>query len=249
MKPYEPDERLVQILQLTMKEDCSAGGLAENEYREYLLSVSPLDLALAEEELVKCGTGLGVLGRKLAQQVELLGNGARAALESLPDEHVLKRLIAEHRAIGGLLEKVEGLNSWLGQVSWINPADERFRELVHIAEHIHLSAKHTEAEEEIVFPVLERIGIEAIPELLYAEHFDISHYSTQYFELAVGACTKDPHKTARKMKQITAILVPLKRRHMLVEESLIYPIALEVADEGTWEALRRECEKAGFCCV
>jgi DUF438 domain-containing protein len=249
---HEPDETLIAVLREMNKEDnlppeYDPLKLIEREGIN-LSSMTPLRLAFAEEELVNRGVELKLIESKLELHIKLLINPVRKLVESLPTAHVLKSLIAEHLHLDYLLDEILHLNALLAQAPCLTATSPEFKKLIHIADHVQASAKHTDFEEEIIFPAVEAIGIKAIPRLLRAEHFEIRHHAVQLHSLAFNCSVRGPVSTARIFDEITSALIPLKKRHVLIEECLIYPIAAEVISEQTWDKLKERCEAIGFCC-
>jgi DUF438 domain-containing protein len=245
MEKYEPDEKLIAILQeISEKDNLSS---MKDKYGQYLYSITPMDLAIAEQELVNRGVELKVLETRLEQHIKLLINPVRELFESLPSTHVLKKLIAEHRHLDYLLGEIQQLSSQLHQISYLTATSSEFKELIHIASYVHISSKHTDIEEQIIFPMLEEIGIEVIPRILRAQHFEVRHHSVQFHELAFHSAVTEPTKTAHIYNEIASTLISLKKKHIFIEEHLIYPIALDIIGNQIWDKLKGKCESVGFC--
>lgn len=246
MTIYKPDEQLISILSQTMDDDSAAFKFIKNKYSKYLSKVKARDLAFAEQELVNRGIEFGVIEKKLPQHIRLLNSHAKMIFKSLPDTHILRKLIAEHHLVKDLLVQIRQMSSHLGHVLYFTATSGEFKSLIKMAEHVSTSSKHTDIEQDIIFPLLERSGIEAIPRLLRAEQFELRHYSAQFHELASKCCMKNIGQTRERFREISKRLPPLKQRYMLVEENVIYPVALETANNKTWDTLQKKCEKAGF---
>ena len=246
MEKYEPDEKLIAILnEISEKDNLSS---MKDKYGQYIYSISPMDLAIAEQEIVNRGVELKALEAKLERHIKLLINPAKELFESLPSTHILKKLIAEHRHLDYLLGEIQQLSAKLHQISYLTATSSEFKNLIDTANHVHASSKHTDIEEEIIFPILEEIGIEAIPRILRAQHFEIRHYSVQFHELAFNCVVTEPAKTAHIYEEIASTLMSLKKKHVFIEEYLIYPIALDIVNIQTWDELKGKCDQVEFCC-
>ncbi len=248
MLKYESNERLLNVLrQIKEGDDISAASI-KNRFGVNLSSIKPIDLALSEQELINQGMDFDSLDDKLVLHIKLLVNPLKELYESLPSLHILKKLIAEHRQMDYLLGEIEHLSQRLEQISHITAVSNEFQELVHVAGHVHAASKHADIEEQIIYPSLEWKGIYAITRLLRAQHFEIRHYSVQFHELAFNCAVKEISEIREKYGNITSKMIPLKRRHMTVEENLIYPIAFEVVNSQSWDLLKEKVEEVGFCC-
>lgn len=247
MSTLKLDDRLVSYLcELSIKESPEIESI-KSRHRDYFNSVRPLDLALAEQELVNRGVEFDDPERRLQQHIKLLNSRAKKLLKTLPPDHILVKLIREHRRVGYVLHMIKQVCDRLQQIAWLTPTHPEFEKLLHIADDFETSAKHSDIEENVLFPAVEKIGIDVILNLLRLSHVEIRYYSERLHAMAYCCCMKNPAEISERFAAIEKRLCPLKKSHMLMEENLIYPIALDVVSKRIWLALQKECEAVGFC--
>jgi len=214
-----------------------------------LASVTPLQIALAQQQLIENGKEYAEIAELCPKHISLAGQPARKLREQLPADHVIRKLFVEHEMAKCLLADLRRLNEKIADLEFITPVSREYKKLLHVAGHLLASEKHVDAEEEIIFPVVEQAGIYAIPRLLRAEHFELRHHAEQIAHLVFNAATTDFGQFRSKLDEIAALLVPLKHFHIFKEENLFYPIVVElVKDDRIWVELDDRCEHTGYCC-
>jgi DUF438 domain-containing protein len=242
------DDKLIAILEeINATSADSAHSILIRE-RRHLIPLTAKRLAYAIEALVHRGTEIKLIANKIELYMELLIDPMKHVHEFIPDFHIIKKLIAEHRQVEYLLGEIQLLGNKFKGISYLTATNPEFKKLIHIASHIDASSKHTDVEEQIIFPGLEKNGFITISKILRAQHFEVRHYGEQLHELAFTCSIKGPSTIADQFNEIASRLIPLKKKHMLIEERLVYPIALTIVKPYTWDSLKSQCERVGFCC-
>ncbi|MGQ9699598.1 MAG: DUF438 domain-containing protein [Candidatus Bipolaricaulaceae bacterium] len=138
------------------------------EFRNAVGSITPLEIAQIEEELVREGIPPEEIQKLCDLHLALFRESLDREEVLAPAWHPVGILMAEHRE---LLRIVEHLSQAV--------ATNNRPEIEHIREHLRESAKHYLREENVLFPVLEKHGIVEPPRVMWSEHQEIRELKKQ----------------------------------------------------------------------
>ncbi len=102
-----------------------------------------------------------------------------------------------------------------------------------ITEHLVETERHHEREERVLFPELEKRGIEGPPAVMREEHEKLRPKKRRLLELAQSADDADFHAFQRELADLTETIVPMLRAHIFKENNDLYPLALQVIDDAS----------------
>lgn len=172
--------------------------------------------------------------------------------------HPIHTLMEEHKLIVGYLEQLAGLLEKLaasGSYSDFSPYTE---ELAEIAHHLIETEKHHQREEEGLFPILERHGIQEPPAIMVMDHEEFWPIKERIQELAnaAQAAAADHAKAEqpdftefkRELLEIGPKLVEGLKDHIFKEDTIIYQMALNAVTEREWKEIKQRCDLIGYCC-
>jgi DUF438 domain-containing protein len=219
------------------------------ESRDLLSTVGPEDIVRAQQSLLESGVSIKDIARMCRTHVSLIDHPFEKLRLSLPVGHVIQRLLSEHQMVQCLLVDLVNINAAISKLGYISATIPEYRELLHIVSHLGVGEQHHNAEEEMLFPQIEKLGLYILPKILVAEHFDLRFYTEQLQELVYKCCTMNIDDFKRSLERIVIYVVPLKREHIFKEDNLLYPIAFDVLDgHSVWNRLHSVCEQIGYCC-
>ncbi|MCU0914716.1 MAG: DUF438 domain-containing protein [Planctomycetes bacterium] len=243
----EKTQRLTHILKrLNSGEDPEA---VKTDAKELLASVSPDELALAEQNLLDEGLSVEDLHGLCPIHMEMLGEQVSQMQAQLPKGHLVSTLVHEHDAILGFLDLLGQLNQTIQQMPAYPGPTHEFRQLAHVAEHLAETERHHQREEEVLFPELEKRGMYGPPMVMREEHNQLRPRKRQLKELVETVDRQDFATFKRHLAALTGFIVPTLRDHIYKENNILYPAALQVIDdESVWQRLHQECDTIGYCC-
>jgi uncharacterized protein len=167
----------------------------------------------------------------------------------LPEGHVLTTMIAEHEAILEFLDELDWINRSIQEMTQYAPDQEEFERLIHIAEHLVEAEQHHQREEQVLFPELEKRGIEGPPAVMRQEHEELRPRKRRLNELSRSAVAGDFDRFKRELAELVDYIVPTLRAHIFKENNILYPMALQaIDDESVWRRLKTACDAIGYCC-
>ena len=219
------------------------------EAKEFLETIDAKDLSIAEQNLMDEGLSAGDLQRLCSIHLELLKDQVEKMKSQLPPGHVVSTLVSEHESILCFLDMLETVNDEIQKMEHYTAGAEEFGKLKHIAEHLMAAELHHQREEEILFPELERKGVQGPPMIMRQEHTQLREYKQKLKTLAEDAEKPDFNEFKQRLGKIVEFIVPTLREHIFKENNILYPAALQVIeDENIWSRLKTECDRIGYCC-
>jgi len=243
-------DKIAQLTKLFVRLD--SGECPESLKKEasnFLETVSPKDLALAEQSLMQSGVDIAKLRDRCFAHVSLLGDQVAKLRAKLPYSHIVRTILVEHEMMLCFLADLEDLNRDIQQMAYCSPASIEIRKLNHIVSHLVSTGDHRFREDEVIFPELERHGYYGPPEIVKIEQLGLDACKREMAELAQAAGRKiDFSKFKARLDSAIKYLVPHMRRQILTEDNILYPIAIEViTDNGVWDRLKALCDQIGYC--
>jgi DUF438 domain-containing protein len=162
--------------------------------------------------------------------------------------HPIHTLMAEHEIILGFLDRLEKVNLVIQKISDFKEQKE-LEELVNIAEHLVEAEPHHKREEEVLFPEMEKRGVFGPPEMMRLEHAELRKSKEELKMLSQSFREENFLALKEKLDGTSKFIISFLREHILKENNVLYPMALEaIPEENVWQKMKLECDKIGYCC-
>lgn len=190
--------------------------------KEILRELTPKDIAEVEQELIKEGITREEIMKLCDIHMEVFKEALDTSVD-LPEWHPIYILMKEHEMLLSHVKNLEG------------------GDLEEIAQHFKEAEKHYLREENVLFPYLEKHGIEEPPAIMWAEHDGIRQIKK---EIINALKEKDENKFDEKIKMLYEMLL----KHYNKENKILFPTALKVISNEEWIKIRKEFDEIGYCC-
>ena len=247
-REYKKEEMKKMLLKLQSGQDPEE---LKQEFKALLRSISPLEIPIIEQELVKEGVKPREIAKMCDIHVELFRETVSGASEEeeqgLPRGHPLAVLYRENKEI---IKDGELLGLYASSLS--TTEDEKTRaDLLDVVDDIagrilKIGFTHYNREEMLLFPYIERLGISAVPTVLWTKHDEIRIKMKQFVGLVKGhAAMEWPDFSAQvkeKGTELSRKLVDMVFR----EDNILYPTARILLPEGAWAAIHEQSEEYGY---
>ncbi|MFA4719731.1 DUF438 domain-containing protein [Pyrococcus kukulkanii] len=235
LKNFEVKKEKLKGLLLKLHEGADVEELKE-EFREILASISPLEIPLIEQELVKEGISVKDIAKMCDLHVEIFREAIAGAGEysHLPDGHPLKTLYLENREI---MKDAEMLNLYAQTLA--KTKDEKVRrQIIEVLEDIVKNLRlvgftHYSREEMLLFPYIERLGLTAVATVLWTKHDEIRFMIKRLQEFLAK---RDYSKFIKEAQEASRALIDMVFR----EDNILYPTMEALLGEGEWKAIRMQ---------
>jgi len=218
------------------------------KFKEVLEGVTTIEIARAEEELIKEGLPREEVRRlcevHLAIFKESLEREKRDVLA--PEGHPIHILMEEHRILQEFSEKLSDIARHIEKEGKMEPAI--LSQLKHIEEHLRESESHYVREENVLFPYLEKHGVTEPPAVMWMEHDQIRGVKKKLYGLIESREEMEFGEFTTRLNEVASSLVALLRNHFHKENSILFPVSLRLLSDEEWKDVRRQFDELGYCC-
>ena len=134
------------------------------------------------------------------------------------------------------LQKREGYDDAKDLVSKLN----------EIMKNLRASENHDIRQENTLFPVLEKYGVEEPPAIMWDEHSKMKD-RRKYIEDLLKDIPNVPYdEFVDKLQGAFTYLVEVFVKHTQKEQEILYNVALDILSEKDWEDIQRESDRLGY---
>ena len=219
----------------------------KNKFREVLREVSPFEIPLIEQELIKEGFSVNDILKLCDLHVELF----REFLESrelvgVPRGHPLNLLLRENEWI---LKQAEVLGVYAQALLNARSPNEALSYLDStrlVLKELKKIRLHYRKLQMLIFPYLERRGIIAVPRVLWGREDQVLVKLRNLTELLEKTTREQGYEAIDK---IALDLIQLSREIQELifrENKILYPAIKELFTEGEWAAIAELSDELGY---
>lgn len=220
----------------------------KKETQDFLASVSPEELATAEQQLVEAGLAPEDLRHLCSAHMEMMGGELAAMKAKLPLGHVIYTFVIEHEIILGFLDELEVLNQAVQKSTEHDAAKSTIKELNGLADNLIGAEPHHKREEDVLFPEVEARGLSGPPRIMRMEHVDLRQRKHELKDILEMALKIDFASFRKKLDAASKLLILTLRDHIFKENNILYPAAIQIVPEpAVWKHMKAECDKIGYC--
>ncbi len=146
---------------------------ARAEFKGLLSKATPLLIAQAEQELIAEGFTQQDLVSACDVHLELFRSTIEQNEISVPEGHPIARFQEDHRIILTLMDELRHLAGELKKKGSYEHATRELQRLAELIEKLLEAENHNVRQENTLFPLLERHGLEQPPAIMWMEHTEM----------------------------------------------------------------------------
>lgn len=246
-KGREDKKKKLKGLLKRLQEGEEVGELKE-EFKDLLKTVAPQEIPLIEQELIEEGVSTYEISKMCDIHVELFRESVQEKfdLEGIPSGHPLHTLYQENERITKDAELLVLRSSNLRRAGSEGERKKLLEELKDLASGLMgIDRKHYGRQEMIVFPHIERRGIQAVPRVLWRKHGENMGKVKQLLDLL----SKEPanwgdfaQSVEEKAQDVSSSLVDMVFR----ENNILYPTLKELLSRDEWVAVSEQEKQIGY---
>lgn len=247
-REYKKEQLKKLLLRIHEGEDVNK---LKDEFRQVLSGISPLEIPIIEQELVKEGVSAKDIAKMCDLHVELFREAVAGTEEleekDLPDGHPLKTLYLENKEI---MKDSEMLNLYARTLA--TTRDERMREeILGVLEEIvgnlrKVGFTHYNREEMLTFPYIERRGLTAIATVLWTKHDEIRFMVKRLAELLRKRNEMPWEEFVERFKEKAGEASFALSDMVFRENNIYYPTLKALLSDGEWKAIRMQEDEIGY---
>ena len=167
--------------------------------------------------------------------------------EQLPPDHIVRVLAEEHDVLLHILARLSTLSETVARAE-PGPLDERLvAHLGELADGLLAAEPHHQREEDVLFPVMEEMGIEGPPHVMRMEHVELRREKRALRVLADRAGTEPVESWRAELAELSPRLVGGLSSHIGKENEVLYPMALSHLDASVWADMQAAAAAIGPC--
>ena len=250
LKNREQKKEQLKALLLKIHDGADVNELKE-EFRTVLSGISPLEIPIIEQELVKEGVSAKDIAKMCDLHVELFREAVKGTDEleerDLPDGHPLKIRYLENKEI---MKDAEMLNLYARTLA--TTKDERMREeILGVLEEIvgnlrRVGFTHYNRDEMLTFPYIERRGLTAIATVLWTKHDEIRFMIKHLYGLLSKRDEMPWEEFVERFKAKAGEASLALSDMVFRENNIYYPTLKALLSDGEWKAIRMQDDEIGF---
>lgn len=212
---------------------------------KHLLShASPAMIAQAEQELRSEGVTIEELSAACEVHLELFREAAGEQRLDLPPDHPLSRFEQDHEVIFAALDELRSAAARARSKASLAEASGEIEEMRRCVELLLAAENHNVRQENTLFPMLERYGIEQPPAIMWQEHMEMREDKRRIAEaLEAVPGVRD---LADRIQDLAVALSEAFASHSRKERQILYPAALELFSAEDWRDIKEECDSLGY---
>jgi len=239
----------LEILLLKINRGGVIGNL-QKQANQLITAITPRDIAIAEEKLVQGG-----LSSRRVQQLSasfiLMGlmEGKHTNLrDRLVENHILKKVLAEHDMIRCFLTDLEEVAQRINRSDFLNDTSGDVRRLAHITDHVRAMEEHIGREDDVIFPALRSQGWESLCKSVENDHAYINVGIRELVNLVDNFGNISFGVFKSRLLSIVKTLCPVLKEHLFYEDHILYPVAVVMIDNPDfWSKIRAVCDEIDYC--
>ncbi|ADM27144.1 putative PAS/PAC sensor protein [Ignisphaera aggregans DSM 17230] len=214
----------------------------KTKYSQVLMQISPIEIPLIEQQLVKEGISIDEILKLCDLHVALFRDYlVGRELKDIPNGHPLDILVKENDEI---LKLSEALGMYITSISIEsdhNKLNELYSKAFELAEKLYRASRiHYQKLQMVVFPYLERFGIYAVPRVLWGRENEAITKIRRLRELLRN------RGMVNEIVEIGKAVVSDVSELIFRESKILYPAIWSIFSEGIWKAIYEEFKEIGF---
>ncbi len=243
----ESKEKVKELLKkLNAESDSAEIKKIRDEFKEVLAEVNPVVIAVAEGELVNEGYTQDDLKNACDVHLELFKDSIENPNLKVPEWHPIHKFQEEHKGILKILERIRELISEAKKRGDFNSAEEELSKIEKLAQKLMDAESHNVRQENTLFPILERHGIEQPPAIMWSEHLEMKENKKKLLKLLGERDKYDFQEFLNLIDGTVILLWEQFGAHTQKEENILYVTALDVITDEEWKDIKEECDNLGY---
>jgi hypothetical protein len=216
------------------------------DFKGLLSRATPLMIARAEQELVGEGFTQTDLVSACDVHLEFFRESMADAELEVPAGHPIARFQKDHRLILDMMEALRNSLKAAREKGGAAAAAEDLAMAKNLIDRLLDAENHNVRQENTLFPLLERHGLEQPPAIMWMEHTEMKEEKKKVRSLLEKIGDADFEVSMALLDGASLRLLEKFASHTLKEKNILYAAALEVLSEEEWNDIREECDNLGY---
>jgi len=220
--------------------------ILKKDFKETIKDASPLIIAAAEAEMIKEGGTIEDLMKACDVHLELFKDVIRNPNLKVPEGHPIRNFQDDHRNILTIMEKLIDEIKTAKKVGNYEDAKIEVKMIQKLMDKLMEAENHNVRQENTLFPILERHGIEQPPAIMWHDHTEMKELKKSMRSIAQTFGPSNFMATLEKLAPMAVLLLEKFGSHTQKEENILYVTAMNVITEQEWKDIKEECDNLGY---
>lgn len=218
----------------------------KKEFKELISKADPILIAVVEGELTREGYTIEDLMKACDVHLELFKDQISSSRRRVSKDHPLWRFIKDHDAMMFWIERGLSISKEMKKRKNYDDASDLIKEMKEIMEHLKESENHDVRQENTLFPVIEKYGVEEPPSIMWEEHYNMKNKRAQIEKLIAEIPTRSYDEFSGIMEGNFIYLVETFSQHTKKEQEILYNVALDLLSDQDWKDIKKESDEIGY---
>jgi len=219
-----------------------------NEALDIVSNINPIELSIAEQNLIEKGMNPEDLRHLCDIHMEVLRGELDKIKTEIEPGNVVYTFIAEHDKILGFLTELEEINFKIQKLERYDSSVEGFKKLETVIDNILDAESHHQREEEVLFSEMEDRQITGPTRIMRMEHDDLRAKKKFLKQAAQEVSKLEFTEFKEKVDETAKYIIFNLRDHIFKENYILYPTAIEsIKEKEIWKDMKERCDKIGYC--
>jgi PAS domain S-box-containing protein len=219
----------------------------KEQFRSILQNLSSTQIAQVEQELVEEGMPREEIRRLCDVHLAVFRESLDKQKIQLETDHPIYVFMEEHSIILKFIEELKGTILKVNSAGSYESAAEEIKQLERIVGHLMEVEKHNVREENVLFPYLEKHGINEPPAVMWAEHNELKEKKKQLLKLLETRDKLVFKDFVIELGRVGGYITEALSSHIYKEDHILYPAALQTITAEEWQEIREQCDELGYC--
>ncbi|MCX7821339.1 MAG: DUF438 domain-containing protein [Brevinematales bacterium] len=218
----------------------------KEEFKELISQVNPLLIAFAENELVNEGFSREDLMTACDIHLLLFKDKIENPDLKVPDDHPIKKFQEDHKIILRIMEDLIEKIKELRRFGDFKSGEEILFEIEKLLQKLMEAENHNVRQENTLFPILERHGVEQPPAIMWAEHTEMKEQKKEMIKMLKKKDSYEFKDFCNKIHEMATFLLEKFSLHTQKEQNILYVTALDIITPEEWKDIEEECDNLGY---
>jgi hypothetical protein len=214
------------------------------DLKNAISELSAEDIARVEQELIENGDMTIEDIQPLCNvHLDMFKDYINKEKIEVEEDHPIAILMKEHEK---MLKNAEKIKDVVTEIRDLKEMKDKFPKLIEFAslvEEFMNTEIYFQKEENVLFPYVEKYGIEKPPAVMWKEHDSIREIRKEIKNIVEK---RDIEKINRDLYVLTLNLNEIIANHIFKEHSVLFPTALKLLSEKDWEEVKAEFDDVGY---
>ncbi|MGC8706000.1 MAG: DUF438 domain-containing protein [Desulfurella sp.] len=241
----EIKEKLKAILkQIYNKENVEE---AKKRFKDLIEKADPVLIAVVESELKNEGYTTDDLMKACNIHMELFKEQISSSRKRIDKDHPLYRLIKDHDAIMMYMENGFNLANTLKNYQDYASAQSVIEQLKQIIKlQKQAEDNHNTRQENTLFPVIEKYGVEEPPSIMWQDHYNMKQARNRIEKLLDNHETINYEDFVDRLVSNYRYMLETFALHTKKEQEILYNVALDMLSDKDWADIKSESDELGY---